>query len=241
MATTKAKPKPEPTAAAQKHDPKALPVTMRRDQEITKVVADMAACGVVSNALLVQRFSEGALGKDQISLEGCIESLAATGKAAHDGDLKKAESLLVAQAATLNAIFCELARRAHANMGEYMTATETYLRLGLKAQAQCRATLETLAAIKNPPVVFARQANINHGGQQQVNNAGAPGATVPQGGALSPAAVPARAAPVLAAANEPATGAMLENNQAESNARARVPAEIPKTAQSELMERGRHG
>lgn len=40
----------------------------------------------------------------------------------------------------------------------------------LKAQGQCRATLETLAAIKNPPVVFARQANINAGGQQQVNN-----------------------------------------------------------------------
>jgi hypothetical protein len=31
-------------------------------------------------------------------------------------------------------------------------------------------TLETLATIKNPPVVYARQANINNGGQQQVNN-----------------------------------------------------------------------
>lgn len=32
-----------------------------------------------------------------------------------------------------------------------------------------RSTLETLAAIKNPPVVFARQANVAHG-PQQVNN-----------------------------------------------------------------------
>jgi hypothetical protein len=32
-----------------------------------------------------------------------------------------------------------------------------------------RATLETLAAIKNPPVIFAKQANIAHG-PQQVNN-----------------------------------------------------------------------
>jgi len=55
-----------------------------------------------------------------------------------------------------------------------LSAMETYLRLALKAQAQSRATLETLAAIKNPPVVFARQANINHGGQQQVNNGTAP-------------------------------------------------------------------
>jgi hypothetical protein len=55
-------------------------------------------------------------------------------------------------------------------MGEYMNATETYLRLALKAQGQCRATLETLAVIKNPqPVAFVRQANIAHG-PQQVNN-----------------------------------------------------------------------
>lgn len=48
---------------------------------------------------------------------------------------------------------------------------ESFLRLALKAQNQCRATLETLAGIKNPPVVIARQANINHGnGNQQVNN-----------------------------------------------------------------------
>ena len=29
---------------------------------------------------------------------------------------------------------------------------DRYMRLALKAQAQCRATLETLATVKNPPV-----------------------------------------------------------------------------------------
>ena len=47
-----------------------------------------------------------------------------------------------------------------------------FTRLAFKAQAQCRATIETLALLKNPsPAVFARQANIAHG-PQQVNNAG---------------------------------------------------------------------
>jgi hypothetical protein len=45
---------------------------------------------------------------------------------------------------------------------------DKYMRLALKAQGQCRATVETLAFMKNPPV-FARQANIAHG-PQQVNN-----------------------------------------------------------------------
>jgi hypothetical protein len=51
----------------------------------------------------------------------------------------------------------------------HMPNLEGFMRLALRAQSQCRATLETLATIKNPPVVFARQANIANG-PQQVNN-----------------------------------------------------------------------
>ena len=47
------------------------------------------------------------------------------------------------------------------------------MRLALKAQSQSRSTFETLAAIKNPTMVFAQQANIAHG-PQQVNNGTAP-------------------------------------------------------------------
>ena len=51
-----------------------------------------------------------------------------------------------------------------------MGATDTYLRLALKAQGQCRATLETPTNIKKPrPMAFVKQANISHG-PQQVNN-----------------------------------------------------------------------
>ena len=49
-----------------------------------------------------------------------------------------------------------------------MDHADRYMRLALKAQGQCRATVETLALLKNPPV-FARQANIA-GGAQLVNN-----------------------------------------------------------------------
>jgi hypothetical protein len=50
---------------------------------------------------------------------------------------------------------------------------EAFMRMALKAQNQCRMTLETLSNIKNPPVIFAKQANFS-GGHQQINN-GAPG------------------------------------------------------------------
>jgi hypothetical protein len=40
----------------------------------------------------------------------------------------------------------------------------------LKAQGQCRATLQTRAEIRNPPVIYARQANVTSGPQQINNN-----------------------------------------------------------------------
>ncbi len=85
----------------------------------------------------------------------------------HDGDLSRPESMLLTQAHTLDLLFNKLAEKAH--IQSHMPHYESFLRLAFKAQGQCRATLETLAAIKNPPVIFAKQANISNG-HQQINN-----------------------------------------------------------------------
>ncbi|WP_439683419.1 Phasin domain-containing protein [Cupriavidus oxalaticus] len=84
------------------------------------------------------------------------------------GDVTAMETMLAHQANTLDMIFNRLALKA-AN-SDHVNQMEAYLRHALRAQAQCRATLETLAEIKNPrPVAFVRQANIANG-PQQVNN-----------------------------------------------------------------------
>jgi hypothetical protein len=43
------------------------------------------------------------------------------------------------------------------------------MRLALRAQIQSGATLETLSAVKSPPVVIAKKANVTSG-PQQINN-----------------------------------------------------------------------
>jgi hypothetical protein len=151
---------------------KTLQIVAGTDKTRDRLVAEVAAAGMAGNASTLIAFSASTFG--EISLTECALVLKDAANAVNGGDLSGAESMLTAQAAALNAIFGELARRSAMNMGEHLGATECYMRLALKAQGQCRATLETLAAIKNPPVVFARQANINNGGQQQVNNGAAP-------------------------------------------------------------------
>jgi len=48
-------------------------------------------------------------------------------------------------------------------MNEYLGAAETDMRLALRSQSQSRATIETLATIKNPPTVYAKQVNLANG------------------------------------------------------------------------------
>lgn len=130
-------------------------------------MADLAVNPSVNAAIVVQGFGKGCIGK--LEIRETLESVMKIVSKVRKGNMTGPEAILVAQVSALNSIFTELARRAGANMGEFMDAMESYLRLALKAQARCRATIETLADMKNPPVVIARQANIANG-PQQVNN-----------------------------------------------------------------------
>lgn len=106
---------------------------------------------------------------DQHTVKALTNELAAIVRASIDGNTERSESMLLSQAHVLDELFHVLTRRALLNFKEtYMDAGERYMRLALKAQSQARTTLETLAAIKNPPI-FATQANIAHG-PQQINN-----------------------------------------------------------------------
>ena len=150
---------------------KPTPLATSAEKEIAepcaKQMATLSLTPVFTAAGIVQSFSiHGELDYLQLA-----DHLTDQCNSVHQGDLRRAEAMLTAQAHSLDAIFANMARRAALNAGEYMGAADTYLKLALRAQNQCRATLETLAAIKNPPVVFAKQANIAHG-PQQVNNGG---------------------------------------------------------------------
>ena len=106
---------------------------------------------------------------DTYDVNVLAEELAAQIKAVNQGDMQRTEGILISQAQALDAIFTNLMRRSvsQTNAAHW----EMYMRMGMKAQSQCRATLQVLAEIKNPrPVAFVKQANINNGGHQQVNN-----------------------------------------------------------------------
>src|SRR5215831_10429718 len=105
---------------------------------------------------------------EEIDLPHLMAELRRQAEAVNRGELAQSEAMLINQATALQSLFARLVEKAMACDNVQMF--ETYMRMALRAQSQCRATLETLAAIKNPaPVAFVKQANIA-AGPQQVNN-----------------------------------------------------------------------
>ena len=124
------------------------------------VAADTAAVRVIQSA------EAGASFNDLIDVPGLRATLRAQAAAVQAGDLATAEAMLIGQASALQSLWARLVEQAMVQT--YLPQMEALMRLALRAQSQCRATLETLAMVKHPPVVIAKQANFAQ--QQLVSN-----------------------------------------------------------------------
>ena len=154
------------SAAKAKQAPPAKKVAPVADKPKTLAPHEIVLSSITQNAVGVLSWSkfagEADLGELVKDLDKRIDKI-------KDGDMSSVEAMLFGQAKVLETMFTSLARRAANQDG--LKQFQVNLTLALKAQAQCRSTLEALAEIKNPrPVQFVKQANMTTG-PQQVNNA----------------------------------------------------------------------
>lgn len=152
---------------------KAIPVICgRTDDEYRRNYADaVIAPEVAAYRVVSAAEAKSGLG-EQLDTPAILEALRGHAATVNRGNLEHVEVMLMSQATALQSLFARLAERGMAcnDSGPF----EINMRIALRAQSQCRAALETLAAIKNPqPVAFVRQANIANG-PQQVNNGPSP-------------------------------------------------------------------
>ena len=106
-------------------------------------VAEQAIDPDVTSAAVVAAFWECLDGG--IDPQAGYEAMRAHVVQARKNVRASAEATLLGQAAALNAIFADMARRAQAHMGRPGRAAERYLRLAMRAQNQCRATLKPIS------------------------------------------------------------------------------------------------
>lgn len=158
--------------------PVGAPATPANETPIDKdVVAYMALDPSMNCAGVVRVYKQGALGHlaPHLDMAALTRSLKDASTKVNQGDLTDMESMLITQAAALQAMFTHLATSA--KFEKTAKQFETSLLLALKCQAQSRATILAIAELKFPrQVAFIKQNNVAHG-PQQVNNGTAPAPT----------------------------------------------------------------
>ena len=130
--------------------------------------SEMALESSINSATVIEGYQKNLNGKN-VDIVELIVGLRDTCKNVKTGDLSHLEAMLIGQAKALETMFTSLVRRSQGQ--DQLKHYVTFLTLGLKAQAQSRATIQAVVDLKYPrQVSFVRQANISNG-PQQVNNA----------------------------------------------------------------------
>jgi len=137
-------------------------ITSYEESEDMAVAQAFLTPSLISAKIIKGRYSHN----EEININAVIDELNKQNKIMKQGDLSRPEDMLLSQAHALDNLFGEMVERSRMNMGEYFNAADKYLRLALKAQSQCRTTLEALAEIKNPKPYIQN----NRAQYQQVNN-----------------------------------------------------------------------
>lgn len=145
----------------------ALTVEQTSEETGAQALARKLLQPTLKNAAAASAFTDRMMGKE-LGLPGIgdyADHVHSMSEKAANGEVAMASKILAAQAITLDSMFAEMARRAALNMGEYINAAERYGRLALKAQGNCRATLEALAKLHQPREQTVRHVHVNEGGQ----------------------------------------------------------------------------
>ena len=156
---------------------------LSRDEKLIKLFSlkstwpsNNAADSIAALNSKVRLSESGAAGMDSKEIE---KSLGILNENLRNGSMHHVESMLLDQAHMLQAMSTYFIRRL--SNAEYLPQVETYSRIALKAQNQCRQTLATLGELKNPKrATFIKQQNnavnqqINQGDLKQTENSKKP-------------------------------------------------------------------
>lgn len=161
--TAKAK---RPNGTSKAKPANKLEVEAKDGEDRDLLLARLAMEPGTRHASVSASFASGMFGdKHQTPISSSVTVMGDAMAQARAGDKALASNILGAQAMALDSIFTELARRSAVNMGHYIDASERYMRLALKAQASCRATLEALAKLHQPREQTVKHVHVNEGGQ----------------------------------------------------------------------------
>ena len=158
----------EPACVGEEYPRKSVPVPAGDSKDETALnFARMAVSPELAAYRAINAVESKSGVGEQLDVPSLLTILQEQATAANSNDPSQIGAMLINQATALQSLFARLTEKALST--ERISNCEAFMRMALRAQSQCRSTLETLSSIKTPSIVYAEQANVTTG-PQQVNN-----------------------------------------------------------------------
>lgn len=200
-------------AGIARNDESALKLKAERNATIARV----AILPDLRHAAVTRKFANPMVGDTESEWTDTVTALAEETTAVANGDLRRLSKVLMAQALTLDTVFTQLTDRAANNMGRHIDATDRYLRLALRAQANSRATMEAIMRLHQPREQIVKHVHVNQGGQaivaEQVNYGG----RAPDGNAAEQSHAQSSRGPALPGPDSNGNGVPITSGQGQAS------------------------
>ena len=147
---------------------KSVPIMKGKTElETAEQIAKLAVSPGMSSQRVVAAAERNEGLDEHLDIPQLMAVLKAESERLSEGKSEEVGPILANQALALQSLFSRLTESALSQ--SHMSNIGAIMRLALRAQSQCRATLETLSSLNKAPTVFAQQANVAT--NQQINYA----------------------------------------------------------------------
>jgi hypothetical protein len=128
---------------------------------------------VVMRPMARNGFITGSLGSKHFAgtkpdLTDTVEIMVDACKKVRANDLSDQRDILTSQAMALDAIFTAMVLRSENNLKDYFDASQRFMRMAMKAQAQCRTTIEALDRLARGGEQVIKHVHVDNRGGQAV-------------------------------------------------------------------------
>ncbi|WP_321327000.1 hypothetical protein [uncultured Parasphingorhabdus sp.] len=134
----------------------------------SRLLTEVAMRPMIRNGFIVGNLGGKHFSGKQPDLTDTVEIMAQACEKVRANDLSDQRDILTSQAMALDAVFTIMVSRAENNLKDHFSAAERFMRLGLKAQAQCRTTIETLDRLARDGVQTVKHVHVDNRGGQAV-------------------------------------------------------------------------
>jgi hypothetical protein len=145
-----------------------LDIPAEKGKSESRQMSEVVMRPMIRNGFIVGNLGGKHFSGEQPNLTDTAEIMAEACKKVRADDLGDQRDILTSQAMALDAVFTIMVSRAENNLKDHFSAAERFMRLGLKAQAQCRTTIEALDRLARGGEQVIKHVHVDNRGGQAV-------------------------------------------------------------------------